>query len=136
MHPFIPKFEKVLVEGFCRGVWDSRRYVPVRPGKLHKTILTSILGYSINTDIPLVVDYYGYLKKSEGFFEEARQLSKDYSGSQLKLIEVPIVFFASLKVEDVATVSGDHVFVGQFVALKQYLINLRGFRTKRELNNV
>ena len=56
-----------------------------------------MVGGMIKSSEPFALDYYGYLKKSTGFFDLVSEIKKEFDVGQIKSLEVMVVHFASLK---------------------------------------
>ena len=97
--------------------------------RLHKTPFGEDIGWLIDTDLILTIDYYGHLKKSRGFYDyyACKNLIEK---QQIKLIESAVVFFASIRIEDVAAVTKEVSIVASFPFLKNEILIRRGFRKR------
>lgn len=122
-------FERaIVVVGICKGVIGKTELIPIRRGKLANTAFGIAIGSSIEADKPLAIDYYGYTKRSSGFFEMCKSVKTEFSSKQVKMIEAPIVHFASLRIEDIATICSASEVIAEFPRLKGEVLLRRGFK--------
>jgi len=130
-YEYLEFFESQLVaNGVKCGEIGKEELVSVRSGRLAAQNFGIRLGQRINTETPFAIDYYGYLKKSDGFYSLVQSLAKAHSGSQIKSVVVPVVHFAALKIEHIMSLSAD--LVTDFYLFKQRVLQLRGFKTGGE----
>jgi len=115
--------EQVIINGFEQGFFSQHILVPVRHGRLSSTRFGKLMGISFDYPKALVIDYYGLLKKSEGFYLTLAQNPGEY---QVKMFWSPIVYFASVRIEDISYLAPDLV-IG-FSAFKERILIERGFR--------
>lgn len=116
-------FEKnIIVEGIKRKRFSRKKKIPTKNCKLSNRDFGKQVGHTIDTDIVLVIDYYGYLKRSRGFFQRVK---KDPS---LKEVRSYIIYFASIKMEDVSAMTSSVAVMLDFPRLKNEILILRGFR--------
>jgi hypothetical protein len=119
-------FEKALVIGMDRNLLGIRwKQVPVTQGRLSKRKIAKVLGKQINTGRVLVVDYYGYMKKSKGFSKMMKGVITSFKGKQLKTIEVPVVHFNSVRLEILAKIAPE--LIEDFSKFKKTILDARGF---------
>jgi hypothetical protein len=116
---------QVIAEGIRRGVLGKKAYVPVRGGKLFQK-MSKVLGAVIPDGQSFAVDYYGYLKKSQGLKEDEQEWMKEHPAVCISATEALVVHFASIKLETVATI--DPESVASFHSLKQETLVRRGFK--------
>lgn len=119
--------KEVLVRAIADNLLGTPRKVSVRQGKLDATNFATLLGAEVDTDIPLAIDYYGYVKKSRGFKKYLMDIRESAEPSQIRSVSVPVVHFAALKVEMIAQLS-PHL-VGSFPWFKGQMLKLRGFNS-------
>ena len=127
------RFEKeVIVKGVFEKklpMFSKKAAVSVKDCRLHKTPFGEDIGWLIDTDLILTIDYYGHLKKSRGFYDyySCKNLIEK---QQIKLIESAVVFFASIRIEDVAAVTNEVGIIAGFPFIKNEILIRRGFRKR------
>lgn len=104
------------------------KMVPVRPGKLAKTKFGALIGCVFVYVPPLVLDYYGFLKRSSGLVEKIEEMQNKFVGKQIRCVKAPVVHFASVRMEDVASLAPE--LVGDFPEFKKMILDARGFASK------
>lgn len=120
-------FEIAIIEkGIEVGVFDTRGHVSVNRSKMAYTAFAKRLGAAIKTYKIFAVDYYGYIKKSTGFIDSLHMQIGILRGKQIKSMRVPLVHFASIKMEDVAKINSN--MLKEFPKFKQTILTLRGFK--------
>lgn len=126
----IQEFEEhVVIRGVSKGVFKRVTDIPIRDGKLARTRFGLAVGTPIDTDFNLVIDYYGYFKKSRGFIASAdREQDADEA---IKFLQTKIVFFQAIKVEDIVKISEDPGLIVKFTKIKDELLVRRGFKKKK-----
>ena len=126
-------FEKdIIIGGIAKKVFSRRVNVPVKRGKLSYQKFGRILGDVIDTRLVIAIDYYGHIKKSLGFLEKI----KSFGNPPPIEINSYLVHFASVKMEDVATMTNDVRIMINFPRLKSEILILRGFRERGKLSTV
>jgi hypothetical protein len=119
---YLNQFEVgVVICGFELDMFTKHTLVPVRPCRLAFEHFGRLLGRTFDYAFPLVIDYYGMIKKSSGFMEKIMDIGK----YQVKMLQAPVVFFASIRIEDVAEIAP--ALVSGFPAFKNRLLAERGF---------
>ena len=103
------------------------RSVSTRPGKLYTTDFGRSLGLLINSEDVFAVDYYGFYRKTIGFVLKSRRIADKEKQNHVTM-EVPVVSFASIRVEDVLAHAPDLITI--FPQFKFELLRLRGFKNK------
>lgn len=119
------KFEQAVVAGIQSGVLGIEKSVPILPGKLSRKRIGKILGEAVLTDEPIVIDYYGYMKKSNGFQTLVNSVIKEINGQQVKMISVPVVHFNSIRLEVMAKIAPE--LVQEFGNFKKAVLDAREF---------
>ena len=104
------------------------KMIPVRPGKLAKTKFGALVGSVFDYAPPLVIDYYGFLKRSTGLIEKVDEMRAKLVGRQLRMVKAPVVHFASVRMEDVAIRAPE--LVAGFPDFKKTILDARGFADK------
>jgi len=124
----LSKFEeRVIVSGASNGTLKhlvKTADVPVSGCKLYKSGFGVYMGHIVDTDLILTIDYYGYLKRSRGFISFAE-------GKNSKTLKSKIIYFASIKIEDVVKATEDAEVIVAFPKLKDKILIKRGFRKER-----
>ena len=122
---YLELFEKnIIIGGVESGFIKPKSVmVPVKDGKLDSTPFGNFLGNKFTYDSVLVIDYYGLLKKSDGFANKY----DDYKAEvEIRRLKSDIVHFASIKIEDITNL--DKSLAVDFPGFKKYLVDLRGFK--------
>jgi len=124
----VDDFEKNIIVG---GVLDKRftkkADVSTKRNKLLSHDFGKIIGDVVDTKLVLAIDYYGYIKKSEGFLNKLNSMNPKPKGMRSYLI-----YFASIKMEDVVARTNDVRVMLDFPRLKNEILILRGFRRRIE----
>lgn len=123
----VKDFEKnIIIEGVNRGRFSRKVVVSTKNCKLSRKDFGKRVGNVIDTDRVIVVDYYGYLKRSRGFIKKYRRSSFP------KEVLTHMIHFASIKMEDVASLIPNNVHAMlDFPRLKNEILILRGFRRRQ-----
>lgn len=125
----IMDFERaIIMPGILGKVIGKVELIPVRRGKLANTDFGKAVGTELYSDQILAVDYYGYTKKSTGFFQECTTIKSEFPEKQVKMVEAPIVHFASLRIEDIALICTAPEVIAGFPNLKGEVLIRRGFK--------
>lgn len=121
---YLGLFEKnIVITGVEKGLINCNEVmVPVKDGKLDSTPFGKFLGNRFEYDKPLVIDYYGLIKKSGGFIDKYNS----YTDVEVRRLKSSIVHFASIKIEDIVNLDKD--LAVDFPGFKKYLVALRGFK--------
>ena len=123
---YLRKFEHdVIAAGVEKGLLGKDKLVPLRNGKLARSKFGKLIGVRIDSEIVFAVDYYGHMKKSRGLVNTANDTSAEKEG-QVRLLEAPVVHFASIKIEDIASL--DVNMIALFPTFKQKMLIERGFK--------
>jgi len=115
----------IIINGIIKKRFITKTLIPTKNCKLSNHDFGKKLGMVIDTDIILVIDYYGYLKKSKGFINKLKT-RKLY----LKELESYLVYFASVKMEDIAFMTSNVSVMIDFPRLKNEILIFRGFRKR------
>ena len=122
---YLDRFEQELIIPAC-AVLCRETMIPMRPGRLVKTRFASMMGKTFLASFPVVVDYYGYLKMSDEFIREFLKVMAACKGKQVRTISSKIVYFAAIKMEDVAKTAPE--LVSSFPIFKEIILKKRGFK--------
>lgn len=123
---YLRQFETlVVVPGISQGLIGGVRRVSLRPGRLSKTPFGSLLRGRLQSPEPCGVDYYGLLRLSSGVDTVVEEARRDYPNHQVRMVEVPVVYFNSIRLETVLHLSPD--LAQYFPEFKKRLLDLRGF---------
>lgn len=117
--------ERVILEGAKQGCLGKVEKVPVRNGKLSRSDFGKLVGVRLQKEEVYVVDYYGLMKKSDGFWNLVSRTREQYSGKQVKSVDALVVHFASIRIEKVAALAPD--LVAGFPSFKKAVLDARGF---------
>lgn len=122
----IEDFEKNIIVG---GILDKRfikkSNVSTKKNKLLRHDFGKVIGEVVDTRIILAIDYYGYIKKSIGFLNKFESINP-----RPKEIRSYLVYFASIRMEDIVARTNDIKVMLDFPRLKNEILILRGFRKK------
>ena len=99
--------------------------MPIANGNLDNTQFGMFVGNRFEYDKPLVIDYYGMLKKSSGFFIAKEKYAKE---AEINRLLSNVIYFASIKIEHIVDTCKD--LAVDFPGFKNYLVDLRGFKKK------
>jgi hypothetical protein len=122
-YAYMNLFEDLVVSrGVDLGILGALSKVSVRSGALSGQRFGRVMGKECNSDKLFAIDYYGLIKKSRGFFALASGVSP---GQQVKSIEVPLVYFAAIRIEQIAQIWPD--LVSGFPRFKKLVLDSRGF---------
>lgn len=127
MKTFIHEFEtKIVIPGIQHNLIGKRQIVSASPGKLANTEFGRVIGTNVQSMLSFAIDYYGYIKKSDGLLLEIESMRK----RGLKQIHIPacVVHFAALKIGDIIAISnrgGSSYMVSRFFERKETLVSLR-----------
>lgn len=110
--------------------------VSVREGKLYYSRFANFMGRTIESDVPFVIDYYGYFKKSSGFKKNLVEVQTDNFGQQLKMINTTVVIFNSIRIDDIRLLTYDQYLIWGFVEFKEIILNKRGLGNNRRIRKV
>lgn len=119
--------QKVLIPCYRDGKIARKNLVSGRLGKFYSTPYGRWVGFLLDCDDVVVLDYYGLHKKSHGFVREL-SIIRTKLGKRDVAIRVPVLSFASVHLEDVMYYAPE--LVGRFPSFKMDLIRLRGFKVK------
>lgn len=119
-------FEASVSKAVGDGLVGKLEAVPVLAGKLSRTKFGRSIGSRFITQQVMAIDYYGLLKKSDGFFLFVEDLRSKLKGRQLKIVTVMVVHFASLKLEVMAKIEPQ--LLSGFSDYKNAILVSRGFK--------
>lgn len=125
-YSYMEEFERrVIIKGIEIGSLGKKEQVSVRNGSLSKSRFGRVVGRRMPYREVCVLDYYGLMKKTDGFFDLLAEVKKDFYGKQVKSLTVDVVHFATVHFEKVVKLAPD-LAVG-FLEFKKTLLTLRGF---------
>jgi hypothetical protein len=128
---YLQQFElEVITSGVSRETIGKTMLVNVREGRFAYTKFARLLGERVASMTPFVVDYYGYLKRSEGFINLIRSKEEAIRNRQIKSIQTTIVFFAGLKIEEIAETTNNQYLKSRFTEFKKTILYWRGFEQR------
>ncbi len=126
---YIIKFEKlVVIAGVQKDLLGSIQFVSVKNTAINSSNFAKQMGRIIPTDLVLALDYYGYYKKSSGFYVKQGTEKSSLNGRQLKMMSSIVVHFNSIKMEDIVLLTGDTYIISNFPEFKQMVLSRRGFK--------
>lgn len=126
-HILINNFEKnIVVKSIIQKRFSRKEIIATKNCKLFNYDFGKMVGSIIDTEIVLIIDYYGYLKRSRGFLKKMRSKGRPFP----KELRAYVVYFASIKMEDIAIMTSDVSVMLDFPRLKNEILILRGFRKK------
>lgn len=126
MLEYLKKFEQMIAVGVSNNTFQKSELVSVRGSRLGKTKFGILIGFTIDSDVEFVIDYYGFFKRSRGFVSHIKLLRKETPKKQIKAITTTTVHFASIHVEQISSLSP--CLVAAFPKFKNFLLEKRGFR--------
>lgn len=118
------EFEKTVMIPLV-GLKGKTLFVSTRAGKLYKEY-RNIFKSIVDSDEEFAIDYYGYIKKSKGLLQSIDMQSLDSPGVQIAAVKTKVIYFASLRIEDVLNVSPE--MVALFPVIKKQILKYRGFK--------
>lgn len=124
---YMDELEKLVVgEGVRKGVLGKTERVAIRNGRLAGRRFGKMMRAKV-LELPIVVaiDYYGLIKKSQGFWEMITAMREQIRGQQFKSVEATVVHFAALRIETVAELAPQ--LVADFPMFKKQVLRMRGF---------
>jgi len=125
---FMERLESgVLIPGVDRGIFRTTVKAPVRNQKLSKSKFGQFIGAEFEWDKLMVIDYYGVIKRSSGFYSVVKKFAD--KGIELRSIVSPVAYFAGIKVEHLSDLAPD--LLPDFPTFKRFLVELRDFRGSR-----
>lgn len=127
---YLPEFEKRVVESFVLDGCIKKEKIPIRAGKLANATFGRKLGGMIDSMEIFAIDYYGHIKRSKGLIFEFHTILANVP-EQVKSVEAPLVYFASIRFEKVAKYAPD--LVADFRWFKKNLLDMRGFNHNYEV---
>lgn len=130
---YLNKFEKVIAAGVTQNIIGKTTLVNVREGKFACTKYARTLGERVNSEVPFVIDYYGYLKRSKGFIILIRDKEEAIRNRQIKCVHAKVVYFASLKIEEIAEVTASQYLRSGFSEFKKLILYWRGFEKRKKI---
>ena len=95
--------------------------ISAKRGRLDSTKFGQLIGTQFEYSNPLVIDYYGLIKKSTGFVKKLNSIED----LEIKAAQALTVHFASIKDAHIVKLAPD-LIVG-FPPFKEYLIRVRNF---------
>ena len=116
---------KVIIAGIEQNCLGKSERVSANSGRLSAKPFGDKMGVEVNTDIVCAIDYYGHIKKSNGFGNMMRGLRKRFFGKQIKFVRVIVVHFASIRLEKIAKLAPD--LIAKFPKFKKEILDARGF---------
>ena len=130
---YLNKFEsEVICKGVVRKSIGKKMIVNVREGRFACTRYARQIGERVDSDVPFVLDYYGYQKRSQGFIDLIRDKKKSITNRQIKSIQTRVVFFASLKIEEIAELTSNQYLRSGFSEFKKMILHWRGFEKRKK----
>jgi hypothetical protein len=130
---YLNRFEtEVVCKGVTQGIIGKVMLVNVREGKFAYTRYARFLGDQINSEVPFIIDYYGYSKRSKGFIKLIEHKEDLIRNRQIKSIQTKVVFFASIKMEEVAELTSSQYLKSVFSEFKKMILHWRGFEKRKK----
>lgn len=128
---YLRRFELSVCEsGATKGLIGRDESVSVSACRLEKHKFGHLMGRRIESDVPFAVNYYGYIKKSEGFFVYLKAVRNSAPRIQIKSLTVPVINFASIKLEKMAKLAPK--LLVDFAVFKKAILDARGFNHSYE----
>lgn len=127
---YLAEFEnKVIARGLVAGVLGEVKLIPIRQGRFSKSKFAKLLGSFILTDESVVVDYYGYLKKSYGFYVMVQEKVDQLEGRQVRLVDAPVIHFSRVKMEHLVELAPE--LVVKFPKFKKRILEAKDFPKRK-----
>ena len=119
---YLCKFEEqVIIRGMEGGEFGKPMMISAKRGRLDSTKFGQLIGTQFEYASPLVIDYYGLIKKSTGFITKLNSVEE----VEAKAAQALTVHFASIKDVHIVKLAPD-LIVG-FPPFKEFLIKVRSF---------
>jgi len=125
---YLSRFEKsIVVKGFTIGVLGTSQFVSVKNSPINSSTFAYKMGKLLNCEEVLALDYYGYFKKSKGFYLKVKKEREQLGGRQLKMVKSAVIHFNSIKMEDLLKITEDSYLLSNFAEFKCKVLKKRGF---------
>ena len=119
---YLCKFEEqVIIKGLEEGAFGKTMMISAKRGRLDSTKFGQLIGTQFEYSNPLVIDYYGLIKKSTGFVKKLNSIED----LEIKAAQALTVHFASIKDAHIVKLAPDLIVA--FPPFKEYLIRVRNF---------
>lgn len=121
-------FERdIIVKGVRSRKLGKRDKVSSKNCKLSRKPFGAVMGAEVDSDESIVIDYYGYQKKSRGFNKAVLSDNGDQ-----KLFAARLVHFASIRIQDLVIITGHANLILLFPSIKNEILIRRGFLKGKE----
>ncbi len=130
-HKYIKQFEAAIFEGVKKGQIGILAPINVREGSFSYTKFARFIGNHLEYNVPFVLDYYGYQKRSKRFIEVCQIKIEQIQKRQLKNIQTTVVHFSALTIEDMERITTSPYLKGGFAEFKNIILEKRGFTRER-----
>jgi hypothetical protein len=126
---YLTKFEKeVILAGVVQGIFNTSQWMSVKNNALSSSTFAKMMGRFLPYDEVFVLDYYGYSKKSAGFYNMLKEQRKHTNGQQVKMMQSVVVHFNSIKIEQMAELTSNTYLLSNFTEFKNRVLQKRGFK--------
>ncbi len=122
-------FEQLIVKGVLDGRLGQIQRVSISPSRLCALAFGQKMGASVMSTHDLALDYYGLMKFSLGAQMIIQDCRERYRDKQIRLIELPVVYFASIKIDDVSYLAPE--LAGGFADFKREVLLARNFNGRK-----
>lgn len=116
---------QVVAKGVLTGCLGANSKVSLRPGKLSVLHFGKLMGLVFDSQISCAIDYYGHVKKSSALLQQIEEIGRSMPYAQVKMVQVVLVHFSSIRIEKVARLAPD--LVAEFPLFKKTILDARGF---------
>lgn len=122
---YLKGFESCIAHAVKSGRFGTVERMTTKPNIMQKQPFGIQMGDCIDSGIPFTMDYYGYLKHSNG---QVAAIARAMSASPpARFIMAPIVHFPALRMQDIAEIMPAEQF-RHFVDFKNDILEARGFK--------
>lgn len=118
---YVQFFESNIALSVSRGTIGKATRGPVRDNALLDTPFGQTMGVEIDSTVPFIIDYYGYLKRSRGQNKMMKDLAPDK-----RHVFATVVHFSSLHLDTINRVAP--AMMSKFADFKCTIIEARGFK--------
>lgn len=121
---YLQFFETNVIQAVIRKEIGKAIRVPTKPNALQDTPFGFALGHEIDSDVPFLIDYYGYLKRTRAQDDAIKRIIA--CDDPPRHIIAHVVHFAGLHIDDVHRFAP--AMLAKFTDFKNHILELRGFK--------
>lgn len=121
---YMRDFEGCLARAVRDGILGRLERVTLKPNVLASLSFGQRMGQYIQSDVPFIIDYYGYMKRS--LAQETLILQEQSQSPTPRFTMAIVIHFASLRIEDILACTPREMLPG-FVEFKKTILAARKF---------